>query len=481
VGAALWPVPALLLGLASLLACAPPVVLLGAMVLSVTAQDALALPGGLSLTQAAVSVAALAWAMRLLARPPRRLVAIGTMLLWWLFLSALLLSTAWSPYSPSNGLPELWRWGAALLAWLMAANELRRPWQVALLVMCLLLGPAINAALGLAQFWRGDGPPTFHIAEGLRFVRAYGTLGQPNSFAGYMNHGWPLALALAVGLSQAAWRRARARAPRPWLPVLAALAAWGLALVLIAALGASYSRGAWLGAAVGLLAMLVVAGGWVRWAGLAAVALGLTLLALGGTQLLPAPLAARIASISSALSFFDPSQVTVTDQNFAAVERMAQVWAGWRMWLAHPLLGVGPGSYSAAYPELARAPWFVSRGHAHNYFLHIAAESGIVGLAAYLALLTGVCRQALLALRQAGATPWRWVVIGSCGIIGAVLGHSMFENLHVLHLTLHLAAVWGLCSALAARREEEARHAFSDHGRRGLHRQPSGRGAAETR
>lgn len=76
---------------------------------------------------------------------------------------------------------------------------MRRRWQLWALVACLLLAPAAEAALGLAQFVRGYGPPSFRLAAGLPFVRAYGTIGQPNSFAGYLNMAWPLALALAVG------------------------------------------------------------------------------------------------------------------------------------------------------------------------------------------------------------------------------------------------------------------------------------------
>src|SRR5207244_4477150 len=82
-----------------------------------------------------------------------------------------------------------------------------RPWQAAGLVACLLLAPAADAAIGLAQFATGDGPSSFRIAAGSPFVRAYGTIGAPNSFAGYLNMAWPLALALAVGAVRWAWGR----------------------------------------------------------------------------------------------------------------------------------------------------------------------------------------------------------------------------------------------------------------------------------
>jgi O-antigen ligase len=445
--AARVPLLGILLGVGTLLACAPPAALLALMVASVTLQDAFSLPGGISPTQFAIVVAALAYGLRLVSQPWRRLAAPGMLVAWGVFLAVLLLAAAWAPYGSANGLKEAWRWSAAWLAWLIAANEIRRPWHMALVLAAVLVGPLANALLGLAQFWSGDGPPTFRIAPELRFVRASGSFGQPNSFAGYMNHAWPLALALATGVSVHAARRTGGR--RVGVLALAA-GLWGVTALLLGALGASFSRGAWLGAMCGLLAMVVAAGGWARRLGLALVLAALVALALGATSLLPAPISARLASITRAMAIFDPSTATVTPETFAAVERMAQIWAGWRMWLTYPVLGVGPGNFSLAYPDMAVTPWFVSRGHAHNEPLHMAAEAGLLGLSAYLALLGAAIRQALRALRMAQGM-WWWVALGNCGIIAAVIGHSMFENLHVLHLTLHLAAVWGICASIAAR------------------------------
>jgi len=127
---------------------------------------------------------------------------------------------------------------------------------------------------------------------------------------------------------------------------------------------------------------------------------------------------------------------------------MAQMQAGWRMFLAHPLTGVGPGSYTLAYPEFAVGTWYASRGHAHNYYLHMAAEAGIAGLLAYLALLAGLARQAIATLRSARGTFWRSVAIGCCGIIAAVAGHDLFENMHVLSMGVQLAAAWGLLTVI---------------------------------
>src|SRR2546428_11360784 len=58
---------------------------------------------------------------------------------------------------------------------------------------------------------------------------------------------------------------------------------------------------------------------------------------------------------------------------------MAHWPAGWYMILDPPWLGVGAGKYAAAYPDYFVATWREALGHAHNYYLNILAELGVVG------------------------------------------------------------------------------------------------------
>jgi len=312
--------------------------------------------------------------------------------------------------------------------------------------------------IGVAQFLTGSGPSSFRISPTLAFVRAYGTIGQPNSFAGYMNMAWPLALALAVGVALAYSRGGDAMrgqaseelpfhhpvTPSPRRLVTISIVLWAITALLLSALAASLSRGAWVGAACGVVGMALALGPRARRWAVAALGVGALALALGGAGLLPDVLAERLSSITRYLAIFDAGAVAITPENFAVVERMAQMQAGWGMFLAHPLTGVGPGNFTPAYPAFAIGTWYASRGHAHNYYIHILAETGVIGALAYLALLAGVIRQAIATLRAENRTIWRSATIGCCGIIAAVVGHDMFENLHVLSMGIQLAAVWGL-------------------------------------
>jgi hypothetical protein len=458
---ALAPLPALALalfyGLLIALALIDPIFGLYWAILSVPAQEIVHLPGGLSYTQGAMLLAAGAWALRILAHPERRILgdppgddargAIWQFWLWSAFVWALLLAAICSRFSRVEGIKETLRWSEAFLIWLMVVALAQRPWQIAGLIACLLLAPAAEATIGLAQFFLGSGPPSFRISPDLPFVRAYGTIGQPNSFAGYMNMAWPLAAAIFGFWLLEFGSNAKSNIQYPISKLLLVAGCLFLS-ALLAGLAASLSRGAWVGAACGVLGMALALGRRARRWAIVALGAGATGLALGGAGLLPDVLADRLASITRYLTIFDAGAIAVTPQNFAVVERMAQMQAGWRMFLAHPFTGVGPGNFTPAYPAFAVGTWYASRGHAHNYYIHILAEAGLIGALAYFALLAGVLCQAIATLRRQNRTVWRSAAIGCCGIIAAVVGHNLFENLHVLSMGIQIAAVWGLLTVL---------------------------------
>lgn len=433
-------------------------------VLSVPFQELVELPGGLSLTQAAFGLALASLALHVLAYPERPLRPGPLLVPLAIFLWSLALATALTPFSRVEALRELARWATVAVVYLLAlraVNLKNPPW---LLVACLLLAPAATAVVGLVQWRFGLGPESFAIGGGR--VRAYGTIGQPNSFAGYMNQGWPLAAGVAlfalVGLLGGAPRR----------PAVAALLGAGAAAgLMLAALLASFSRGGWVGGLAGGLALAAsLAVGLppllrplARRLLLVGAAGALALALLGGAGLLPGAIGGRVASLASNLRLFDARGADITAANFAVVERMAHLQAAWNMLRSRPLVGVGPGNYSIVYERppagverpISVRPWYESRGHAHNYYLHVAAEAGLIGLAAYLLLVGATARQALRAVRAARGWAWRGIAAGGAGVVAAVAAHNLFENLHVLNMGLQLGSVWALLVAVERAQHEE--------------------------
>ncbi len=503
----LWSA-ALLAGLLLLvLVLIDPVWALYVAVLSVPLQEHIYLPGGLTCTQGAVLLATGAWGLQILAYPERRVYG-GRVLLGLLALVfALALATSTTPYNQTLGFKETARWLIVIVIYLLALNSIVRPhisshtdaktqrlnvvhtkhnaaydWRVMGLVFCLIFTTFFEAVVGLWQFVTGTGPPGFLILDEA-FARSFGTIGQPNSFAGYLNMGWPLAFALACGAAWMVWIHyvqywVRLQ-PVPHYKLNALLGYFALlsiagvaAGIVLAALMTSLSRGGWLGAmgAGGAMFLALVVGlqrqqrqRIGRWLGIAGVC-GILLFPMANVGFLPDILVERISSITRNLRLFDARTVEVTEETFAVVERMSHLQAGWSMFLDHPVTGVGPGNYSIAYEgrglfeqaPYAFDPWYASRGHAHNYYLHIAAEAGIIGAFAYALLLIVLVVQAFATLR----TPQHWflrsIAVGCCGIMGSVAVHNLFENLHVLNMGVQLGAVWGLLAALEIRQQTES-------------------------
>jgi O-antigen ligase len=311
------------------------------------------------------------------------------------------------------------------------------------LAAAILAGAVAQAALGLYQFVFAVGPEWFILPGG--FMRAAGSFAQPNPFAGY------LGLCLPVAVSLALWAGGRAlRAGRT--PADAAWALWfaGAAAIIAAGLLASWSRGGWLGAAAGVAAVIVLRS---RRAALLSAVAALLLLAaalLGSVtpQAIPAavrePVAARLAEIPAFFGAGDVLAQEVTDENFAVIERVAHWAAALRMWERAPWLGVGPGNYAAVYPEVRELRWEEALGHAHNVYLNVLAESGLIGFAAFLLLWGGSAvwlLRAASAARRAGAAFAGALAVGVLGVLAYLAVHSLFDNLFVQGMWV-LLALW---------------------------------------
>ncbi len=442
-------------GAAALATAAWPALALAVVAVAVPFGPLAALPlGGASLTLVPVLVAWAACARLGRGLVARRVWLPSRGLLWPLALMLLaLLTSAWgAPDWRAAGL-ELARWLVLALALVLAADLAGRGQAVRLVLTVLLVAGALEAVVGARQALAGAGPEAFAIAGGR--TRAFGDFGQPNPFGGYMNMVWPLGLALV-----APWLGGRRAGRRPtvpgWLRVLG-LAAGGLAGL---GLLLSWSRGAWLAAMVGAAAMALV---WlaavlrppVRPVALLALIAGLMLaltgLAVGGLARSPAAITARLGSVAETFAVWDVADVEVNDANFATVERVAHWQAAAAMWADRPWVGQGPGQYELAYPRFRLARWPEPLGHAHNLYLHLAAETGLLGLAAYLLLLGSF---ALIALRAAlaPATPLQAALgLGAVGVLAALAFHSLTDNLYVHDLAAQIGLIVGLTVAAGGR------------------------------
>ncbi|MEN6479878.1 MAG: O-antigen ligase family protein [Anaerolineales bacterium] len=371
-------------------------------------------------------------AFRNLPGAPSRLWLPLALYVLWAALS--LLRAAWLP----TALKELAKWiELGLLLW-MAASLAERRWRLWLAVG-LLVGGALQALLGIRQFLLGIGPEGFLLLG--RYMRAYGTFQQPNPYGGYLG----LVLPLAYGLVIAAARPALRDHERGALALL--LLAGVSGILMATALVMSWSRGALLGAVAGgalVVLWLVRRSAWAIPALLLVVVIAVPL----ANRLLPGGYLGRLAGQTAYLGQ-DLSQVEIDDDNFSPIERLAHWEAAWRMFSRHPYGGVGLGQYAVVYPEVALPRWSDPLGHAHNYYLHVLAELGLVGLTLFLVLCVAVPVVLWRCLRTLSGVE-RGLGLGALGMWGHLLAHSLVDNLFVHELYLLMALLIGITLAAAA-------------------------------
>lgn len=384
----------------------------------------------------------LAWLLRGLFRRRLRITLTGfsVPLLSYLLIGALSL---WGAADPLSGLGEWLKWLQMLVLAVLVFDSCRRR-HVGWVLTAALASGVLQSIIGLWQFGlRGSGPETFEIAQGL--YRAYGTFEQPNPFGGFLGMVWPLAFGIFLGLLS----ETRLYQDRPYRTVIAVLAL-GVAVVALVGLVLSYSRGAWVGA---LAAAGVMGVFWPRerWRGIT-MALILLVAGLGLARVgaLPVDVVKRFASVMAFTRVQDVRGLTVDSDNFSLIERMAHWQAASRMADAHPWLGVGLGNFQAAYPDYRLLNWDNALGHAHNVYLNTIAETGFLGLGAYLLLWGSVFLVTLRAARVRDA--WWWgVALGLLGVWTHLAVHNLVDYLFVNNLPLYLGSLLGVLAVICAR------------------------------
>jgi O-antigen ligase len=400
-----------------------------------------------------------AWLVRMAVRREIVIPHPPLLLPWLVWLGVILLSWL-GVLSLGDALTETVKWLEMLALYLfMAANVERRhlPW----LVGAILLAGTAQAVLGLYQFVFRAGPAGFLLFDG-RFLRAYGSFRQPNPYAGYLGLVLPIAYSVLLwglasrrqhpavsrqrsatnGQPSAISRQPSATSPTSYSLLLTpyfTLPAFGL---MLAALYASQSRGAWIGFAAALVAVSLARGGRSAVIFGLIVAVVATAGALGDVSL-PPTITERFADVLPVAGVPDVATVQVTDANFAAVERLAHWQAALAMWRDHPWLGVGFGNYAAIYPAYAVGRWLDPLGHAHNYYLNVGAEAGLVGLLGYILFWLSAFSLAWQAIRRSQGFQ-RALAAGGLGVLVHLSVHNGLDNLFVQGMYLHVSIVLGL-------------------------------------
>jgi len=314
--------------------------------------------------------------------------------------------------TPATTFVHLLRALAYLLTFLLIRDISRRastsyPW---LAVFPLIAIAAIEAVIGLVQSAQsGDG---------------HGTYANRNHFAGLLEMILPLALAYALSLF----------AKRP----LKACAFLSGAVLIFAGLLASTSK---MGFAAGLLslyavALLVIAvrvRGWKKWA----VVAGLSLFFVFAFLFLPSDaLLGKFEGLS-------------TEDHFSAEGR----WPIWldtiRLVAAYPLFGCGLGNFETAFLKYQTSVVDATFSFAHNDYLQILAELGLLGFVLMAALALPILTRTVRSALRPPTHDTRYLAVGCTGAFVAIGLHSLSDfNLYIPANALLLAWIAGIAAAL---------------------------------
>jgi O-antigen ligase len=299
---------------------------------------------------------------RTLIRDQRVVVALAVGLVAWSLVSAM-----WAQ-SRSTALLGTSRYAQVLVLLPIVYAGVRRFTDLRRVAASFVIGGLFFTAFGAAAGATIDGS------------RLGGALGDPNDTAAALAAAAVLAFALGAGEHRSS--------PRRW--------AWfGAALLALLGLVATASRGGIVALAVTAVAAIVVGGRWRRQAILAATG-GVILVICWFSFLAPASSRSHISS-------------TQTPRT--------TIWtvAG-RAIAANPIVGLGNNNFTTSSKNYLIAPGATARADqivttpepAHNTYLEIWADLGIVGLALFLAIVVAALRSSLAAA----------AVLGNAGRLG---------------------------------------------------------------
>ncbi len=355
--------------------------------------EVLSVLGGVSLAKVAGALIVIAWLATVSTSTlkQRNLFAAhpGFTYLVLAFVGWSAISVAWSE-SSSTALTSVMRYALNACLLPIAFTAIRNRRDAMRILGAIVVGASVAAVSAIVA------PPP---PESAIYGRAAGTVGDPNE----------LAAALLVGLAIATAFLVNRHIRTPVRAMCGIAAALCLTGILV-----SLSRGGLVGTACALLIAIVVGG---RWRG--------RVLALGGAlALLAVGYFAFVASL--------PAKERVLDVSAQGGTGRLDLWTvGLRMIEAHPVQGIGTGQFPISSVHYLLRPGLIQNGAfilstpkvAHNTYLNVVAELGVVGGVLFIAMIIFSVGCAVVAIRRLTSAKDECMEILARGFVVAVGGY----------------------------------------------------------
>lgn len=164
---------------------------------------------------------------------------------------------------------------------------------------------------------------------------------------------------------------------------------------------------------------------------------------------------AGLSFVTAVLLMFlwlDPGDVTkrlketASSPETSIADRQMYALDAIRMFKEHPLLGIGVGSFEAAFPVYQTFSSDLVVNHAHDDYVEALAETGIIGL---LLIVTAIVLfiRAISSIHPAGNSV-EWIAVGAAVGCCGLLIHSLSDfNLHIPANAAWFAFAAGLATA----------------------------------
>jgi len=281
--------------------------------------------------------------------------------------------------------------GYTTLCWMviffLTVNNVRDITQFRKLMGILILIITVAGAYGIFQhFARID---LFGNVKYLQksLVRSPGFFNSPQTFGNYILQAFPMVIALSF--------YSKTKKEKRWLQLSS--------LIVLAAIIFSYVRGVWLGLVGGLILMAILKSRKL-------LALALTGIVVGSLFLVFLPSSKFTQRVMKTFG----SERSVGDRIY--------FWEGsLRIIRDYPITGLGWEGFRKIYPRYKPAEGTQLACHAHNNFLDIAVDSGLLGLGIFLWLLTVIYKVALQIFKGVEGGYFKGIAWGFLGSFTAFL------------------------------------------------------------
>lgn len=288
---------------------------------------------------------------------------------------------------------------AKLVAIYLTMVNVITTWKRLAVIAGLLIASSIVTSIGVIDWYR-DG---VDLVEGYR-ARWVGVYADPNHMAMDVGLVVPLALAFVVRRGTGLW----------WRAVCGVAAGLAVTAVVL-----SHSRGGFIGLSAGLAIWVFRERQWLQ-----ASALGVVL--------------AIVLVAFAPASFWSRTRTVATfEEDVSAMGRVHAWEVAAQISHDRPLLGVGAGAFRYAWPLYA--PPEARRAYvAHNVFLDVIGELGLIGFALFLVFSGGAAGGAF----RSGSDPqWGWL---GRAISASIAGYLVCDLFSGYLLSAHLYVLFGL-------------------------------------